>query len=232
MKILSHYTSERSLIGIVRSQSMWATDFLALNDSMEFIYALSAIYEEAHVLTLSKIPDEARVQMHNQLKARFQITEYIDALKKQVAESDGYGSIYVTSFARGKNDDEDDRGILTLWDRYTDNEGYCVQFEEQSLRRLVDNEGTRHSYAWIELAEVQYGIDRQGSEFRGLAEQLSLRMLLHLFHETGDQRLTLDLDKRDADSYFFQKLLSYCGKHKTQLSRTSARSDFFLSGEY
>ncbi len=47
MTLLSHYTSEAGLIGVVRSQSLWATDFLSLNDATEFVFALRRLYDEA-----------------------------------------------------------------------------------------------------------------------------------------------------------------------------------------
>jgi hypothetical protein len=50
MMKISHYTSEHGLVGIVRSQSLWATDFSALNDTTEFAYAMSAILEEVVVV--------------------------------------------------------------------------------------------------------------------------------------------------------------------------------------
>jgi hypothetical protein len=175
---------------------------------------LSAIWEEALAQTLPKIPTDLRDPSKGVDQLRSLVPDYVAMLKKQVEESDGYGSLFVTSFARGRNDDEDDRGILTLWDRYTRNEGYCVQFDIESARRMVEAEGTYHSYGWLELAEVVYGIDREEREFRGLSEQISLRALRDLYFATKDLRLTKDHDKILPESGFLQKLVSFCGKHK------------------
>jgi hypothetical protein len=211
---LSHYTTERGLIGIVRSQSLRATDFLALNDQTEFTYATQALWEEALEQTLPKIPPDLRNTSKNLDYIRSLIPDSIRTLKKQVEESDGYGSFYVTSFARGRNDDEEERGILSLWHRYGDCEGYCLQFKIEDIRRIVNHERTCHSYAWIELAEVIYEVDRGSSHFKELVEQISLRLLKHLYFETNDLRFTRDLEKIRPDSSFMQELVSFCGKHK------------------
>jgi hypothetical protein len=211
---LSHYTNERGLCGIVRSQSLRATDFLALNDETEFVYATQALWEEALEKTLPKIPADLRNTTKNLDHLRSLIPDSIETLKKQIEEGDGYGSLYVTSFARGRNDDQDERGILTLWQRYGDYEGYCLQFKIEDIRRIVTHERTYYSYAWIELAEVIYGVDRGNFQFKELVEQTSLRLLRHLFYETKDRRFTYGLEKIRPDSSFLQELVSFCGKHK------------------
>jgi len=211
---LSHYTDERGLFGIVRSQSLRATDFLALNDEKEFVYAAQALWEVALEQTLAKIPADLNNLTKNLEHLRSVIPDSIGTLKKQIEEGDGYGSLYVTCFARGRNDDQDERGILTLWHRYGGYEGYCLQFNIEDIRSIITHESTYHSYARIELAEVIYGVDREGSHFKELVEQMSLRLLKRFFLETKDLRFTHDLEKIGPESSFLQKLVSFCGKHK------------------
>jgi hypothetical protein len=211
---LSHYTDERGLFGIVRSQSLRATDFLALNDKKEFVYALQALWESALEQTLQKIPADLSETTKNLDLLRSRMPDFIESLKKQVEESDGYGSLYITCFARGRNDDEDQRGILTLWHRYTKDKGYCLQFKTEEIQRIVTYESERHSYAWIELAEVIYGVNREALQFKELVDQLSLRLLRGLYFETKDRRFTSDLERIRPENSFVQKLVSFCGKHK------------------
>jgi hypothetical protein len=211
---LSHYTSYGGLVGIVRSQSLWATEFLGVNDTTEFVYGLSAIWNEALAQALPKIPADLLNPSKGLDHLRSLVPDYVATLKKQVEESDGYGSLYVTSFARARGDDENERGILTLWDRYTRNEGFCLQFDREDLQRLVSSESTRHSYGWLQMAEVVYGIDREDYEFRELSDQMSLRTLRALYFETRDLRLTKDLERIGPESTFLQRLVSFCLKHK------------------
>jgi hypothetical protein len=211
---LSHYTDERGLFGIVRSKSLRATDFLALMDKSEFVYAVQALWDSALEQTLKKIPADLTETTRSLDHLRSRMPYSIESLKKQVEEGDGYGSLYVTCFARGRNDDEDERGILTLWHRYTKDRGYCLQFKLEDIRRIVDHESERHSYASIELSEVIYGVNLEDSQFKELVEQLSLRMLRNLYFETKDLRFTTDLERIRPENSFLQKLVSFCGKHK------------------
>ena len=211
---LSHYTSQRGLIGIVRSQGLWATNFLALNDQSEFTYGLTAIWEEAIQRALPRIPDNLRDPSKNIDHLRTLLADYVETFKKQVQESDGYGSLFVTSFARARDEDEDERGILTLWDRYTQNKGYCLQFNLQNIRSIVSYEGNNHTFGWFEATDVVYGIDVQDHFFLDLSEQMALRALRALYFETRDPRFMKEDDKIEPESSFIQKLVSFCGKHK------------------
>ncbi len=38
--ILYHYTTQKGLLGIIQSKTIWATDILYLNDTMELKYAV------------------------------------------------------------------------------------------------------------------------------------------------------------------------------------------------
>ncbi|MDK9722068.1 MAG: DUF2971 domain-containing protein [Rhodospirillales bacterium] len=212
--MLSHYTNIRGLLGIVRSQSLWATDSLVLNDRTEFFFALSAIYESSIQIALPKVPSDIRDESKDRKYFSALLPDIITGIQKQAAESDGYGNIYITSFARGRTEDENERGILSLWREYTGNEGYCLQFEEAHVRECVRSESEKHSYAWLEIADVKYGIDREDRDFKYLAEQFSCLMLLRLFEETRDRRLAQEVENRDVESIFIQKFISYCGKHK------------------
>lgn len=212
--MLSHYTSERSLISIARSQSLWATDFLSLNDDSEFVYAFSAIHAVSLGLVMEKLPADLRDGSKDTALIQSLPDRVVAELKAQTRTGDGYGALYVCSFARGRNDDEETRGILTLWDRYTRNAGYCLQFEEVRVRHLLELESMRNSYAWIDLAEVRYGVDQQGSEFRYLVAQLTAQMMRSLYQETHDLRIGDQIGDIAPHSVFARRLLSFCGTHK------------------
>lgn len=212
--MLSHYTSERGFIGIVRSQSLRATEFLSLNDQSEYIHAFREIQSAALDVVIEKIPAELRDSTKGDSFFRTLPATLGDELKTQVRAGDGYGSLYICSFARGRNDDENNRGILTLWDRYTRNEGYCLQFDEANVRRVIEHENTRNSYFWIDLAEVQYGVDRATAEFQYLATQLAHRLMQRIYQETRDRRVAEHVGQMDPEATFARKLMSLCGTHK------------------
>jgi hypothetical protein len=212
--MLSHYTSECGFVGVARSQSLWASDFLALNDETEFVYAFSTIYAAALALIVSKLPADLRDSSKGDAFVRSLPAKLVDELKAQSRVGDGYGGLYVCSFARGRNDDENQRGILTLWDRYTRNEGFCLQFEETQVRRIIDLEAMRNSYAWIDLAEVRYGIAQESNEFQYLVTQLMHQMMRRVYLETRDGRVGAQLGDMAPEVVLARRLLSFCGVHK------------------
>lgn len=127
---------------------------------------------------------------------------------------EGYGHLYVTSFARGQTPDHEERGILTLWDRYTNLEGYCLQFKQDDVKRMLELEASKASYAWLELANVKYGIDESESQFRELSFQLSQKFLLRVMQDRKDRRLNVQFEKMWPDSIFEQKVMRFCATHK------------------
>lgn len=211
MSLLSHYTNERALIGICRSQCLWATNFLSLNDEAEFFYALSALQKGAFDLLRSRIPDGL---IDNTKSIITILNNQIEQLKTQTRTGDGYGDLYIASFAQGRTADENDRGVLTLWDRYTQNKGFCLQFEREDIANLVQKETMKSSYFWLELCEVKYGIDKNGDDYKQICEQLSMRMQKEVYLRTHDRRLERGLDNEKPDDYLFRMIMSYCGKHK------------------
>src|SRR5215218_9940433 len=126
MSLLSHYTSEAGLLGIARSKNLRATNFLSLNDTTEYFFAWAAIQRHALGQVYEFLPPDRR---HPSFNAHSYAPGVNTKFRATVAGMDGYGALYVTSFARSQNDDHEKRGILTLWDRYTRCQGYCLQFQ-------------------------------------------------------------------------------------------------------
>jgi len=123
-------------------------------------------------------------------------------------------ALYVTSFARGSTKDHDDRGMLTLWDRYTNLEGYCLQFREEDVRRIIELEATRRHYALLTLDSVHYGMDEDTAEYRELAFQMKQLLLLEM--KKGMPQLPIEpaFDQMWAFGAFASRMLRYIAKHK------------------
>jgi len=213
-RVLSHYASERGLIGIVRSQALFATNFLDLNDSSEFFYALRIIVEESVQKALQLIPEEIRGPLREDFDLEKSMEEYLQQIRANIADSDGYDSLYVTSFAVGRSDDENQRGILTLWDRYTSFQGYCLQFDEADLRRKLRTEIETHSYSMIDLFDVKYGVDKSSDQFQNLVTRFSTILRLQLCHHLNDYRAAPDDAELVLESVFLKELFHFCATHK------------------
>lgn len=139
---------------------------------------------------------------------------YVQKIRANIAESDGYDSLYVTSFAVGRSDDENHRGILTLWDRYTSLQGYCLQFDEAALRRKLRREVETHSYSMIDLFDVKYGVDKSSNQFQDLVTQFSTILRLQLCHHLKDYRAAPEDSEMVVESVFLKELFHFCATHK------------------
>lgn len=206
--LLSHYTSRSGLEGIASTATLWATNFLTVNDTSEYFYAWREIHSAAIEYATKRLPKDLAPHLN------VDATEIAQELRAQMASTDGYGHLYITSFALGNSPHHSTDGILTLWRCYTNLEGYCLQYEKDNLERMVRLESTCHNYAWVKLAPVEYGVDKDAPVFRELAVQVGKQLLLRVAQETGDGRIKLNLQDRWAPSYLAQKLMHYYGTHK------------------
>jgi DUF2971 family protein len=211
--MLSHYTREAGMVGIVRSQTIWATNFAAMEDNKEFVYALTALYEGALESALDQLPADLVEAKREQLDLSNCVEQMIATVRKGAEGSDGYGELYVACFARASHPDEEKDGILTLWREYAKLTGYCLEFDQAEVESVVRHERTRYTYARIELAPVAYELDRATDEYRYLATQLGLRILDSACRQSNDRRFAPDFTQLSPDSVFASRLLGYCAKH-------------------
>ena len=111
-------------------------------------------------------------------------------------------------------------GNLTLWDRYTRNEGYCLQFHLPEIERIVNAESDYRSYLYINATKVTYGIDENSDSFCKIKMQIGLKFLENILLMTRDSRIETLIRK-----YFYRgfnwphyilatKIMGYCGAHK------------------
>ncbi|SDE12100.1 Protein of unknown function [Bradyrhizobium brasilense] len=211
MALLSHYTSRVGLEGIAKSKTWWATSFLQLNDASEYFYAWEIVQRKALRLTIEKLPAGV-------LPASFDLQSHAANATAQfrqlVASSGDGGLMYVASFATASTEDHERRGILTLWDRYTQHKGYCLQFEENDIRRMLDLELQKGSYAALSLERVRYGVDENDREFKTLSDQLAQIYLLQAARARPDLQIEVDFERLPSEAYLLRRLMEFCARHK------------------
>lgn len=211
MTLLSHYTNRAGFEGIAKSKAFWATNFMDLNDSSEFFYGWNFINRAAASMVMELIPSE-------KLRVGFQVEDFCKDstthIKQLFQSMNGYSNLYVVSFARGKNEDHNARGIRTLWELYNGHKGYCLQFDQKDLKRILELESSRASYEWVGMADVKYGIDQSENSFQDLCSQLSQHYLLQIVRAIPDIQVEPKIDRMWASSYFNRKLLEFCATHK------------------
>lgn len=212
MTMLSHYTSRAGLEGILDTETLWATNFLELNDNSEFFFAWEALQRNAAAYLKARIPDDLK-QGGDAVDATLaRLTAEVRTSFASSAPNSGH--LYITSFARAGNEDQERRGILTLWDRYTKFEGYCLQFPRRAIEHALELELMKGSYSWAGLAEVTYGLDETTSEFRTLSTQLGEQWLLLAARATRDSRISPDYQNHWPESLLVRKIMDFCARHK------------------
>ena len=126
MNLLSHYTDLYGLAGIVRSQEFWATEFKSLNDNSEITYSLSKITNKASQKFLLSLPSELRDDVTLITNSEGIVKNVLQHVKDSTTNMQGFSSWYFVSFAQGKDEDENNRGVKTLWDSYTQKKGFLL----------------------------------------------------------------------------------------------------------
>lgn len=214
MSLLSHYTSRAGLEGIAKSKCIRATLFSQLNDKREIEYGYVEFFRRGFLGMF----DEFDKVMPRLPGAKIPIEEAEKGFKevfwKQFEGEKASEPLYVASFAQGKTRDHDDRGILTLWDRYTHLEGYCLQFQEKDVRSIIELEATRRHYAFLALDNVHYGMDEGTSEYRELAFQMKQLLLLEVLKGMPQLPIKPAFDQMWAFDAFAARMLRYIAKHK------------------
>lgn len=211
MPLLSHYTSRAGLEGIAETHSLWGTNFLDLNDSSEFLYALRILLRDAVEDVLKQVPnDQKRTDCDLEAEAlRLSIM-----LRDVVRTGDGYGHLYVTSFARATNDDQERRGILTLWHRYTQHEGYCLQFDRRDLEHMLQLDSQRSNYSSLGLHQVRYGVDRDTYNYKQLRFQMAQNAIFQILRARSDIRIEPKWHDMWAESNLVHQVSIFCATHK------------------
>jgi hypothetical protein len=211
MALLSHYTLRNGLEGIAKSKTWRATSFLQLNDPSEYFYTWEILQNEALQLMIGQLPPGS-------MTATFDVDAHAAnstaAFKDLILSSGDKGMMYVVSFATASTEDQERRGILTLWDRYTKHEGYCLQFAETDIRRLLELELIKGSYAALSLQRVTYGVDTNTHEFKTLCYQIAQAWLLQAARARPDLRIEPASDKMWPENYLHRKLMEFCARHK------------------
>jgi hypothetical protein len=177
-KLYGHYTSQKGLLGIIGSESLWATNIKFLNDEHEFQHALDLIKDiipHSNIKTGHKDYDTYK--------------EYIEELSKQLKSLDNYKSesIFTLSFS-------EETDLLSQWRGYCpDNNGFCIiydidtlfeeiksQYEDAHLVQCVYDEDTKKS----QIKEVlnrfwsEYYSKKNKKEKKNVIEQLSKEIML------------------------------------------------------
>lgn len=120
---LYHYTSIDSLIGIVSSNSLWATEIKYLNDAEEFRYFTDLLRQKTLVYDASG--NEVEIEANNQLRSWIRDWFVNGAL------------VFTTSFTEKGN-------VLSQWRGYCDHgKGVSLGFDPEAIMACADGASFR-----------------------------------------------------------------------------------------
>jgi hypothetical protein len=215
MTLLSHYTNWAGLEGMARGKTLWATKFTELNDKTEMEYGYVEINKFALRAALVEI-DKHLISGHPRAELNYDNAgkSIAEQFRKSFKGPTGSEPPYVFSFAEARNEDQERRGILTLWDRYTKLEGYCVQFDRKEVLDLLSREAMRRNYALLHLDSVRYGIDETNEEYLDLRFQLEQHLLDVLARAKPGLNLRPRYDCLWPFQTFAVGMLSFLARHK------------------
>jgi hypothetical protein len=155
--LIWHYTTASGLQGILKSQQLWATNILFLNDEEEFTgffnKRLATLLQEAVAEGVKEIrKKENGQQIIDSLGGEagirsVLITAFRNATLKHRA--------FVTSFCSPPETETSD-GLLSQWRGYGPDGGYAIVFDSRKINELLKRESGIFLYAFLHWGDVDY----------------------------------------------------------------------------
>lgn len=137
-KYIYHYTNANALKNILEKESLWVSNARYLNDSSEIKYSLDLISSVAEEIEKLSFADNSRTHTER-IKISNLFEEMMNVLNERILEI--LEEVYVLSTSTNKDS-------LTLWNNYSNFEGYNIGFEKERLDRVLrqcnlkeDNDG-------------------------------------------------------------------------------------------
>jgi hypothetical protein len=209
---LFHYTSAQGLIGILGTQSLFATHADFLNDSSECRLLRG--------LLTPRLIEELKELVPKLIKAKFmkegETQAFLSEASEEFASSvfntivktiDRISPIYITSFClHGTNTPDSVNGLLSQWRGYA-NGGFALEFDEDGLDKIKHIEVNKCRYegiltnsVWYDEHEENAGLNR----FKGL---VAAALKVHFEHQGKDASEVLGRGElRDFVRPFFETL--------------------------
>lgn len=168
-KKLYHYTSAKGLDGILKSQSLWATQYIYLNDEKEiklFIEDELPNFIKPHIEAayLERLweDEQARNSFFGNQASLEEAIEHDSGIIGECLLNPLNEQIYICSFSgESGNENIDNHGQLSQWRAYGEDGGYCIVFNTKKLENLNDEEFSIFSHTYLNLCDVVYNDERQ-----------------------------------------------------------------------
>lgn len=176
---LYHYTTWDGLLGILRTQTLWATHYRFLNDYSEIVLFRDKLVslilphvKAAYEKVLKQSPPHI-VQRINQEGLKHVIQHDAEVIVDAQYRATG-DEIYVLSFCgQHKNPYVNSNGLLSQWRGYGTGGGLAVVLNTQKLEEILEMEAKRFVYSAMHLSDLIYSDDEDRLQ-EELSEDLSI----------------------------------------------------------
>lgn len=157
---LMHYTGASGLEGIIRTQTLWATNAAFLNDSSEielfFNKRLVGVIEKGIRTELAASPELkiTAVQDEDEDEAIVQYANDMANAIRQTARR--FHLPYIASFSAPNNRTVSRDGLLSQWRGYGKEGGYAIVFDTKGIEELLASEADGYYYQSLQWGDVHY----------------------------------------------------------------------------
>lgn len=162
---LYHYTNWDGLLGILKNQSLWATNYKYLNDYSEIVLfrdklitLLIPIVREKFETHIARNPN-ALQEINNQGGINKLIKHDTEVVVDSLYKATG-NNIFITSFC-GQHEDPliHLNGLLSQWRGYGEGGGFAIVIDSKELEKLLAIEARKFQYHAMHLSDIVYSND-------------------------------------------------------------------------
>lgn len=162
---LYHYTTWDGLLGILQTQTLWATHYKFLNDCSEIVLFRDKLVSlilpyvrESYERFVKQHPHNK--QMIRQKGGLGQIIQHDAELLVDAQYRATGDEIYIVSFCgQHKNPRINSNGLLSQWRGYGDGGGFALVFNTKNLEQILEIEAKNFQYNAIHLSDLVYSDD-------------------------------------------------------------------------
>jgi hypothetical protein len=162
MSSVFHYTDSVGLLGIISTQSLFATDYRYLNDSTEageIRNLIAPIFESETAEITKKLVEKGILNkgFYEEYGTRGHKIQ-ADGIYRSISQAaDNISPFFVLSFCRHEvNSDPFHNGLLSQWRGYADAGGFAIEFDEDRLDKQKSNEMSQFEYVMTKTDDVLY----------------------------------------------------------------------------
>lgn len=189
MSSVFHYTDSAGLLGILSSETLFATDYRYLNDTAEkgIIRDLLMPILETEVAEITpKLVQKGWLnkKFYEQHGLSAHAVEAASMYRSIMTGTDNVTPLFVLSFCRHEEEsDAFTHGLLSQWRGYAGSGGFAIEFDEHLLDELLKAEGDAYA-ALLKSDDVRY--DEYESLFdKSLYKGVAGELTRIIFEEAG-----------------------------------------------